>query len=664
MKAKRRVVRTTAGFVTMALLTLLVTNARSQDGRARPQVERAAADALEVIDTGFDLSRLEASFIPAQVKPSGLEPESVMPAAPAPERLVSVLVHFEAPNAVRGNAVVAARRQGVKTWAARVGGRVRHEYKNVLPNVINLRDVPESRLRALRAMPGVVEVEEDRTMHAHLTVSTPLIRALQSQITGAGHSADGSGVRVCIIDTGIDMDHVMYASRIDSAASWDFVNNDPNPQDDNGHGSNVAGIAVGGTGISLTRCGVSTTFQGVAPNATLIGVKVLNSQGSGSFSDVIAGIDHCADPGLPGGQADVINLSLGGGSFSGNCDSDSAATAANNAVDAGVVVVSSSGNECRGNAMGTPACGSKVIAVGAVYDDDFPNCEFPSQNGFTWCCDAFCFSTCTDNGPAQDSLTCFSNASNTIDVAAPGCIITSADNAPGGTTVSGVCGTSQASPHVAGLAALILSKDSTLTPAEVRQIIRDGAIDMGPSGFDSGYGWGRVDAINSLDLVSGGCTSDAQCDDGLFCNGAETCDIPSGNCQSGTAPNCNDGVGCTDDSCNEGTNSCDNVANDANCDDGQACNGAETCDAVNDCQAGTPVNCNDGVACTTDTCVEPGGTCSNTPDDAACDDGQFCNGAETCDPALGCQSGTAPNCNDGVGCTDDSCNEATDQCDN
>ncbi|MFQ5592102.1 MAG: hypothetical protein ACE5HE_13135, partial [Phycisphaerae bacterium] len=151
-------------------------------------------------------------------------------------------------------------------------------------------------------------------------------------------------------------------------------------------------------------------------------------------------------------------------------------------------------------------------------------------------------------------------------------------------------------------------------------------------------------------------------DDGLFCNGAETC--VGGNCQAGTAVNCNDGVACTDDSCNEGTDSCDNIANDANCDDGLFCNGAETCNATLDCQAGTAVNCNDGVGCTDDSCNEATDQCDNVANDANCDDGLFCNGAETCSATLDCQAGTAVNCDDGVACTDDSCNEATNSCDN
>ena len=167
-----------------------------------------------------------------------------------------------------------------------------------------------------------------------------------------------------------------------------------------------------------------------------------------------------------------------------------------------------------------------------------------------------------------------------------------------------------------------------------------------------------------LDPPSSGCTSDPECDDGLFCNGAETCDIPSGNCQSGTAPNCNDGVSCTDDSCNEGTNQCDNIVNNSNCDDGLYCNGTETCSATLDCRSGRAPDCDDGVGCTSDSCNEGTDSCDNIPSNGLCDDGQFCNGAETCDPILDCQAGTAPNCNDGVSCTDDSCNEGTDQCDN
>jgi hypothetical protein len=86
-----------------------------------------------------------------------------------------------------------------------------------------------------------------------------------------------------------------------------------------------------------------------------------------------------------------------------------------------------------------------------------------------------------------------------------------------------------------------------------------------------------------------------------------------------------------------------------------ACNGAETCSATLGCQAGTAVICNDGVACTTDACTEPGGTCGYTPNNAACDDGLFCNGSETCNATLGCQAGSDP-------CPGLTCDETNNVC--
>ncbi len=120
-----------------------------------------------------------------------------------------------------------------------------------------------------------------------------------------------------------------------------------------------------------------------------------------------------------------------------------------------------------------------------------------------------------------------------------------------------------------------------------------------------------IDNVQFCGTGGGGCTSDAQCDDGAFCNGAETCNLGTGQCEAGTPPNCNDGVSCTDDSCNESTDSCDNVANNSLCpDDGAFCNGTEFCDPSLDCQStGDP--CSAGETCneTTDTCEGGGGGC-------------------------------------------------------
>jgi hypothetical protein len=148
------------------------------------------------------------------------------------------------------------------------------------------------------------------------------------------------------------------------------------------------------------------------------------------------------------------------------------------------------------------------------------------------------------------------------------------------------------------------------------------------------------------------CTVDADCDDGLYCNGAEAC--AAGTCVAGTPLACDDGLGCTLDTCDEAADRCEHVPDDALCDDGLYCNGAEAC-AAGTCVTGTPVACDDGVACTLDACDEAADRCEHAPDDGLCDDGLYCNGAETCDAALDCQSGTEP-------CSDAPCDEAANFC--
>ncbi len=143
------------------------------------------------------------------------------------------------------------------------------------------------------------------------------------------------------------------------------------------------------------------------------------------------------------------------------------------------------------------------------------------------------------------------------------------------------------------------------------------------------------------------------CADGQFCNGDETCD-GAGACDPGTPVNCDDVVACTDDTCNEGTDSCDNVANDANCDDGLFCNGTETCDAVADCQAGAAVDCDDGIACTNDSCNEGTDSCDNVDN---CPPGESCNlGTGLCVAGPFCGDGNVDpgeDCDGGLCCEAD-----------
>ena len=149
------------------------------------------------------------------------------------------------------------------------------------------------------------------------------------------------------------------------------------------------------------------------------------------------------------------------------------------------------------------------------------------------------------------------------------------------------------------------------------------------------------------------CTADLECDDGLFCNGVETCDPGTGNCLPGT-PRCPGLV------CDETSDVCWECETDVHCDDGQYCNGAETC-VGGRCQTGT-YPCGDGVACTVDACDEDNDVCNYVPDDFACDDSDECT-QDTCDPATGCEHRLIDSDGDGTCNAQDPCpKDREDRC--
>lgn len=169
------------------------------------------------------------------------------------------------------------------------------------------------------------------------------------------------------------------------------------------------------------------------------------------------------------------------------------------------------------------------------------------------------------------------------------------------------------------------------------------------------------DACNGAESCQGAACvggTTLSCDDGVFCNGAEIC-VAGAGCFPGPDP-ADDGVACTVDSCDELAQGVANTPDDGACDDAVFCNGAETCDPALGCQPGTPLVLDDGIACTVDECEEALGMVTHTPADAPCDDLQFCNGVEECDATLGCQAGAAPEVDDGIACTLDSCDEGLD----
>jgi hypothetical protein len=145
----------------------------------------------------------------------------------------------------------------------------------------------------------------------------------------------------------------------------------------------------------------------------------------------------------------------------------------------------------------------------------------------------------------------------------------------------------------------------------------------------------------------------------VACNGVEFCDLDLGTpgvCSAGVPVDCDDGVSCTVDACAE-PGTCEHTAVDGLCADSNVCNGTETCDAQLDCQTGAALQCNDNIGCTADGCSPTAG-CLNVPQDFLCEDDSFCNGAETCNPDTGCEAGVSVVCgSDGIACTTETCDD-------
>ena len=263
------------------------------------------------------------------------------------------------------------------------------------------------------------------------------------QLAQAWDLATGSGVVVAVVDTGADASHPDLAGQL--VAGYNFVGNNSNTTDDNGHGTHVAGTVA-----ALTNNGLGVA--GIAYNAKVMPVKVLDSTGAGSYTAIINGITYAADHG-----ARVINMSLGGYSYSASLQE-----AVNYAWNRGVVIVAAAGNDNTSSPSYPAAC-QNVIAVAAT-----------DQN---------------------DNKASFSNYGAHISVAAPGVSILSTVR---GGSYAAWNGTSMASPHVAGLAALVISQSPSRTNAQVRQIMEQSADDKGTSGWDKYFGWGRVNAYRAL----------------------------------------------------------------------------------------------------------------------------------------------------------------------
>lgn len=316
-------------------------------------------------------------------------------------------------------------------------------------------------------------------------------------------------IRVGVLDSGIPIQGGSLSHPdLDDASrfllGYDFVNSDAIPADDRGHGTHVSGTIAAETNNSI---GVA----GVCWNAQIMAIKVFDASGNGSHELFRDGCIYAADNGCQ-----IINYS-GGGSHSATKEAGVAY-----ADDNDVIVCAAAGNDYSGS-----------VIWPAAYSTQYSNCIAVSA---------------TDH---NDAFSAYSNKGTEVTVAAPGGYGGAADgndvystmpnytvtmNGLGYTQNSSyMAGTSMACPHVAGLAALILSVDPTMTPYDVRELIKSTADDLGSAGRDDYFGWGRIKVQNALSQIQVDTDDDGILDDGDF--SGDPNDNP---CTGGAIANCDD----------------------------------------------------------------------------------------------------------------------------
>lgn len=346
----------------------------------------------------------------------------------------------------RARVIIVFKERPNAALIAGLGGDVIATYK-IIPGVA--ARVPAGALEELRKNPAIAYIEPDVTVHA-LEQQVPW-GISRIGAPSAWSFSTGEEVKVAILDTGIQHDHPDLEANVKGGISVVGENYSTDPADWNdgdGHGTHVAGI------VAAVNNDVGVI--GSAPAAWLYAVKVFPGR-EGPVSDVIEGIDWCVQNGMQ-----VLNMSLGTdeyvSSFEDACDQ---------AYEAGLLLVAAAGNDGDGNPNTTelsyPAAFDSVIAVSATDSDD----QAPS----------------------------WSNSGAFVELAAPGVSVYSTYKGSNYTTKSG---TSMATPHVSGTAALVWAKNPSLANVQVRSILRQKAEDLGPAGKDTVYGYGLVRADDAM----------------------------------------------------------------------------------------------------------------------------------------------------------------------
>lgn len=331
-------------------------------------------------------------------------------------------------------------------------------YKNALKGFA--AKIPDEKVDDVRSDPRVKYVSKDREVRASAqTLPTGVNRVDADQSsTQAGNGSGSVNVDIAIIDTGINTKHPDLNVSGGKDCSSDGKNS---YADDNGHGSHVAGTAAAKDD--------SVGVVGVAPGARLWAVKVLNAKGSGSDSDVICGIDWVTSTKKDSdttNDIEVANMSLSRpGEDDGNCGQtnfDAEHEAICNSVNAGVTYAVAAGNEADDASFYAPASYDEVITVSALAD-------YNGQPG------GGAKKTCNADIAKDDEMAFFSNYGSDVDLGAPGVCIKSTWKPKKGADYKVLSGTSMATPHVAGAAALYKSQHPSDTPSQVQAVLTSAA---------------------------------------------------------------------------------------------------------------------------------------------------------------------------------------------
>lgn len=336
--------------------------------------------------------------------------------------------------------------------------RIENRFKQAF-NGVSIEARSGDSIERIEDIPYVRNVQRERNYSVQLADSVPLVGAdevWKKQISGT--NITGEGVRVAVLDTGVAYNHSDLGNCSTQeflgdtcnkvVNGYDFHNDDEDPMDTGGHGTHVAGtIAANGT------------VEGVAPGAEISAYKVLG-ENSGTTGDIIAGIEHAVANG-----SDIISMSLGG---SGNPD-DSMSKAVDNAVENGTSVVVAAGNSYDYETIGSPGTALGALTVGATnYNDGIAS--FSSR------------------GPVTYNETIFTKP----EITAPGvsiCAPTITDSASCKSGYYGEkSGTSMATPHVSGAAALLLQEEPGASPLEIKSRLMLSADDIGYDAFTQGSG--------------------------------------------------------------------------------------------------------------------------------------------------------------------------------